>query len=216
MKIPIFLQSIFIGFSIAAPVGPIGILCIRRTLVKGRWSGFVTGLGAATADALFGAIAAFGLTFLASILINQSVWMRIGGGLFLIFLGIKFLISKPRDMREYSIDSYSERRLLRDYFSTFFLTLSNPLTIFSFSAIIAGFGSSVIESRNYFESSKMILGIFLGSSLWWILLTYFSSLFRNHISSNTMVWINRMAGGIILLFGIGALLSLLSLSNTLP
>lgn len=215
MKIPIFLQSIFIGFSIAAPVGPIGILCIRRTLVKGRWSGFVTGLGAATADALFGAIAAFGLTFLASILINQSVWMRIGGGLFLIFLGIKFLISKPRDMREYSIDSYSERRLLRDYFSTFFLTLSNPLTIFSFSAIIAGFGSSVIESRNYFESSKMILGIFLGSSLWWILLTYFSSLFRNHISSNTMVWINRMAGGIILLFGIGALLSLLSLSNTL-
>lgn len=216
MKIPIFLQSILIGLSIAAPVGPIGILCIQRTLVKGRWSGFVSGLGAATADAFYGAIAAFGLTFLASFLINQSVWMRIGGGLFLIFLGIKFFVAKPGNIRENNINLYSERRLFRDYFSTFLLTLSNPLTILSFSAILAGFGSSAIESGNYFASSMMILGIFLGSSLWWILLTYFSSLFRNHIRSNTMVWINRIAGGIILLLGIGALLSLFNLSTNFP
>jgi threonine/homoserine/homoserine lactone efflux protein len=210
MNIPVFLQSMLIGFSIAAPVGPIGILCIRRTLLKGRWAGFATGLGAATADAFYGAIAAFGLTFLANFLINQSVWMRIGGGLFLIFLGIKFLGTKPSYERENYINSNSERRLFQDFLSTFLLTLSNPLTILSFSAIIAGFGSSVIESRNYFVSSMMILGIFLGSSLWWILLTYFSSLFRNHISSNTLVWINRIAGGIILLIGTGVLLSLYS------
>lgn len=197
-----------IGFSIAAPVGPIGILCIRRTLLKGRWSGFATGLGAATADAVYGAIAAFGLTLIATFLLNQSVWMRIIGGLFLIFLGIKFLITKPMEISENNINPNIDRGLFRDYLSTFFLTLSNPLTILSFSAIIAGFGSSVIESQNYYASSMMILGIFLGSIMWWLLLTYFSSLFRTHINSVTLIWISRIAGGIILILGIGALLTL--------
>ena len=94
MILSVFFKSLIIGFSIAAPVGPIGILCIRRTLADGRRAGFISGLGAATADAFYGAIAAFGLTFISSFLINQSIWLRLAGGLFLIFLGIKTIFAK--------------------------------------------------------------------------------------------------------------------------
>src|SRR5512140_2506793 len=95
MAAALFLRGLLIGFSIAAPVGPIGVLCIRRTLANGRVSGLVTGLGAATADGLYGCVAGFGLTFISSLLIDQQMWLRLFGGLFLCYLGLKTLLSKP-------------------------------------------------------------------------------------------------------------------------
>jgi threonine/homoserine/homoserine lactone efflux protein len=116
------ISGIIIGFSIAAPVGPIGVLCIRRTLAEGRLHGLVSGLGAATADAVYGCIAAFGLTFISDVLVQQQLWLRIIGGAFLIFLGVKTILSKPSEKPS------SEKRtgLLTAYGSTFFLTLTNP------------------------------------------------------------------------------------------
>lgn len=134
MDTSVFLKGLVIGVSIAAPVGPIGVLCIRRTLTHGRMSGFLTGMGAATADGIYGAVSAFGLTFVSDFLIGQSTWIRIIGGLFLLYLGITTIRNPSRDTD--GTDA-THKTLIKDYVSTVFLTITNPMTIVSFAAIFA-------------------------------------------------------------------------------
>jgi threonine/homoserine/homoserine lactone efflux protein len=131
-----FLKGLLLGFSIAAPVGPIGLLCIQRTIANGRRSGLVTGLGAATADGLYGAVAAFGLTTISGFLVGQQIWLRLIGGLFLLYLGSRTFLSKSAERAASSI----HKNLFRDYASTVFLTITNPMTILSFAAVFAGLG----------------------------------------------------------------------------
>lgn len=166
MAVALFLKGLLIGFSIAAPVGPIGVLCIRRSIAEGRWSGFVSGLGAASADALYGAVAALGLTWLAGFLIDHQVWIRLLGGLFLCYLGIAAFRStnSPSTETPRPPDSSSI------FASTFLLTLTNPITILSFTAIFAGLGLSAAPA-GYLSGGVMVTGVFLGSSLWWMLLS---------------------------------------------
>jgi threonine/homoserine/homoserine lactone efflux protein len=199
----LFVQGLLIGFSIAAPVGPIGVLCIRRTLAEGRLYGLVSGLGAATADAFYGVIAGFGLTFVSSFLIAQQTWLRLFGGLFLIYLGIKTLLASPSAV---TIEVEENSGLWSAFASTFLLTLTNPLTILSFAAIFAGLGLSAAE-RSYQDAITLVLGVFLGSAAWWFLLSGGVSLFRSRVTYRSMLWINRIAGLIILGFGLLALLS---------
>lgn len=210
MNLTIFFQSLLIGFSIAAPVGPIGILCIRRTLADGRRAGFISGLGAATADAFYGAVAAFGLTFISTFLITQSIWLRLGGGIFLIFLGIRTILAQPGDNETQNQSEQNHQGMLSYFVSTFFLTISNPLTILSFAAIFAGLGAGRFNSQNNFASLLMVMGIFLGSCIWWFFLTLATGFVRDRINSNTLIWINRIAGAIILVFGIVVLISIQS------
>jgi threonine/homoserine/homoserine lactone efflux protein len=209
MYLQIIFQGILIGVTIAAPVGPIGILCIRRTLAEGRLAGFSSGLGAATADALYGAIAAFGLTFISVFLINQSLWLRLGGGSFLIYLGIKTFLSVPSKETGLNPSSSNGDSLLSYYGSTLFLTLTNPITIISFAAIFAGFGIVNNQSNDNLAASSMVLGIFLGSSIWWLSLSVLTGFFRRMVNHNTMIWINRVSGTIIVSFGLLALISIL-------
>lgn len=209
MYIQIIFQGILIGVTIAAPVGPIGILCIRRTLAEGRLAGFSSGFGAATADALYGAIAAFGLTFISVFLINQSLWLRLGGGSFLIYLGIKTFLSVPSKETGLNPSSSNGDSLLSYYGSTLFLTLTNPITIISFAAIFAGFGIVNNQSNDNLAASSMVLGIFLGSSIWWLSLSVLTGFFRRMVNHNTMIWINRVSGTIIVSFGLLALISIL-------
>ena len=165
MDVGLFLQGIIIGFAIAAPVGPIGVLCIRRTLAEGRASGFVSGLGAATADAVYGAIAAFGLTLITDFLLGGASWLRLVGGAFLLYLGVKTFLARPAERA-------AEARgggLLGAYASTFFLTLTNPTTILSFAAIFAGLG--VAGADNALSAALLVLGVFLGSAAWWLILS---------------------------------------------
>ena len=192
------------GFSIAAPVGPIGVLCIRRTLTQGKAVGFVSGLGAASADAFFGCVAAFGLTFISTALISQQFWLRLLGGLFLCYLGARTIISKPSQETNQS----EGQGMHRAFASTFLLTLTNPMTILSFTAIFAalGLGSA---SANYFSATLIVVGVFLGSALWWLLLSGGVSLLRSKITHTIFLWVNRGSGMIILLFGILALISTL-------
>ena len=199
-----FLRGLIIGISIAAPVGPIGILCIRRTLAEGRIAGLVSGLGAASADAIYGCIAGFGLTFISIFLVSHQVWLRLIGGAFLCYLGVKTFLSKPAQLAA----SEPEHRLARNYFSTFALTLTNPLTILSFAAIFAGLGLAN-AGGNYLTAGILVLGVFCGSALWWLLLTTGVGLFRAKFSKSGLLWVNRIAGAIITAFGLFALLSLL-------
>ena len=213
MSLNLFLKSFLIGISIAAPVGPIGVLCIRRTLAHGRVSGFVSGLGAATADAMYGSIAAFGLTFISLFLINQGIWLRLVGGIFLLLLGIKSFLSSPNMDSSLDHNPRSRRSLISDYGTTLFLTLTNPLTILSFAAIFAGLGLGLNTTRNYFDAVLMVIGIFLGSCTWWFLLSGFTGYFRDKIESSSMIWINRISGIIICGFGAFVLISII-IDNT--
>ena len=189
-----------IGFSIAAPVGPIGVLCIRRTLANGQISGLVSGLGAATADAFYGCVAGFGLTFISSLLIDQQMWLRLFGGLFLLYLGIKTLLSRPSEQAANAAGS----GLLGSYVSTFLLTVTNPLTILSFAAIFAGLGLAN-TSGTYISAVILVLGVFLGSALWWLLLSGGVGVFRDKFNTQGLLWVNRISGVIITVFGMVAL-----------
>jgi len=206
MDIIYLYKGLIIGFSIAAPVGPIGILCIKRTLSSGRLVGLASGLGAATADALYGCIAAFGLTFISDFLIHQQAWLRLIGGLFLCYLGIKTFFSHPTDSTQES----NPGGLLNAYGSTFFLTLTNPITILSFAAIFAGLGLADANA-DYSTAMTMVLGVFLGSASWWILLSTGVSLLRTRFTTAALLWVNRISGLIIFGFGIVALFSFLYL-----
>jgi threonine/homoserine/homoserine lactone efflux protein len=203
-EIHIFLKGLIIGLSIAVPVGPIGVLCIRRTLAQGRITGFLSGLGAATADALYGAIAGFGLTFLSNFLIGQQMWFHLIGGGLLFILGAKTFFSKPAEQGT-SIEGYS---LWNAYLSTFFLTLTNPMTILFFAAVFAGLG--VGSGNNHYASAGiLVLGVFFGSAMWWIILSGFTGILRELFNFKRLQWLNRISGLIIIGFGLFAFLSLL-------
>jgi threonine/homoserine/homoserine lactone efflux protein len=204
MDISILLKGLMIGFSIAATVGPIGVLCIRRTLVEGRLSGLVSGLGAATADAIYGAIAGFGLTLISNFLVDQQTWLRLIGGLFLIYLGFKTFYKKPKDL----VLTNQKVKLIDAYGSTLFLTLTNPMTIISFVAIFAGLGL-VSESGNYLSASLLVLGVFIGSALWWLILSYGVGILREKFNLAGLKWVNRISGVIIASFGFYVFLSVL-------
>lgn len=202
MSLDFLLEGILLGFSIAAPVGPIGVLCIRKTLQFGRLSGLLSGLGAAFADSIYAVIAAFGLTLISNFLLAGQFWFRLIGGVFLLYLGWKTFVAKPTS----EMKNISQTTLLNDFVSTFFLTITNPMTIFSFLAVFAGLGLSNVNG-DYSQASALVLGVFLGSAVWWLFLSECITLFRKKVSQKVMTWINRIAGLIILAFGVAALLS---------
>lgn len=208
MDISFFIRGLLIGLSIAATVGPMSVLCIQRTLNKGQLYGLVSGLGIATADGVYGSIAAFGLTLITNFLIQEQIWIRLIGGLFLIYLGMKTILSRPSE-KAVALNIKSNG-YLGAYASTFLLTLTNPLTILSFAAIFAGIGVGS-ASNNFISATVIVFGVFFGSTLWWIILTSIISLLRKKMDAQWLLWINRISGAIITLFGIGALLSLMSL-----
>lgn len=203
----IFIKGLVIGFVIAAPVGPIGILCARRTLTHGRRAGFLSGMGASTADVLYGFIAAFGLTFISGVLYSYQFWPRLAGGALLCFLGIKTFMEKPERKGFFSIVR-EKKRHAGMYTSTFFLTLTNPMTIFSFAAVFAGLGIAG-TGGSVLSAAVLILGVFLGSVLWWLFLVGVFSVFKRRFKRHELQWINRIAGLIITGFGVFALASLI-------
>lgn len=205
MEFQLLLEGLVIGFSIAAPVGPVGVLCIRRTLSEGRAHGLASGLGAASADAIYASIAGFGLTFVSNFLIDQLIWLRIIGGLFLCLLGVRTFFSKPAEQQT----TVGGVGLFRAYASTFFLTLTNPMTILSFASIFAGLAVGT-QNWSYASSAILIFGVFAGSALWWFVLSGTVNLFRTKLKSARLRWVNRISGMIIAGFGVIVFLSLVS------
>ena len=200
MSAELFLRGLVIGVSIAAPVGPIGVLCIRRTLAEGRLAGFVSGLGAASADGIYGCVAGFGLTAVTNFLLEQSHWLRLVGGLFLCYLGIKTALAAPAS-REAALKPDSRAA---NYASTFLLTLTNPMTILSFTAVFAGLGLAGAKG-DYRSAAALVAGVFLGSAAWWLVLSFGVGWFRVAREPRALVWVNRLSGAIIFGFGCWAL-----------
>ncbi|MCC7376374.1 MAG: LysE family translocator [Verrucomicrobiales bacterium] len=202
MHLDFFAKGALIGLSIAAPVGPIGLLCIRRSLAEGFRLGFTTGLGAASADAVYGMVAGFGLTAISSFLVGQRLWLGILGGLFLCYLGVRTALSPPPE-KEAKTSTVSDLRSA--YVTTFALTLTNPATILSFVAVFAGFG--LVGTPSYVASGILVLGVFLGSAAWWLFLSGLAGKLRTKVQPSWMIAINRFSGAILCLFGVYALVS---------
>lgn len=198
-----FLKGLAIGFAMAIPVGPIGVLCIRKTLTEGRLRGMVIGLGAATADLFYASVAAFGLTLISDTLISQRFWIRLVGGALLLFLGIRIFRALPKDPK-IRVDNSG---ILRSYLTTVFLTLTNPLTIFAFLAVFAALGLDS-ELRN-FSAAVLVVGVFIGSCLWFLLLSSGTILFKNKLDLDGLRWVNKIAGILIIISSLIAFGSLL-------
>ena len=203
MNLGPWLRGFVVGLSIAAPVGPIGVLCIRRTLAEGRLVGFVSGLGAATADALYGSVAGFGLTWVSDVLVRQQTWLRLAGGAFLCYLGLRTILAAPKK----PAPSMRASGVLGAYGSTFLLTVTNPMTILSFVAIFAGLGLGM-GAGDYASAGMLVSGVFMGSALWWLILSGGASLFRGRLKPQGLRWLNGVSGVIITGFGLYALLGL--------
>ena len=196
------MKGIILGFSLAAPVGPIGILCINRSLKQGTRAGFVSGLGAATADALYGCMAAFGLAAVTGFLLQHMFWFHTAGFLFLLYMAITMFLKKP------SVDDtgMTGSTAWSSFLSTLVLTISNPATILSFLALFSGLG---FVAGSYFHALLMITGVFLGSAAWWLLLSYSASRFKNRISLSMLKRINVGSGILLLMMSFYSLWQLL-------
>ena len=195
------LKGIVLGFSIAAPVGPIGVLCIRRSLAYGMLNGFVTGLGTATADAMYGCIAGFGITIVSAYLVDHQYFLRLVGGLFLLYLGYTTFKSRPAEVAAKA----NSKGLLGAYASAFILTLTNPMTIISFAAVFAGLGVGE-TGGDYMSAGFLVLGVFLGSMLWWLTLIGIVNVLRYKLDQKRLYWINKFSGIIIAGFGVVSLM----------
>lgn len=204
MVVALLIKGLIIGLSIAAPVGPIGVLCIRRTLEYGKFIGFVSGLGAATADALYGMIAGLGLTLVTNFLVEQQGWIHFIGGMFLLYLGLKIFISKPSNTSAKA----NGNDVFGAYASTFFLTITNPVTILSFIAIFSGLGISNVNDDKL-AGLIVVLGVFLGSTLWWLILCGLTGILMNRIKNFPFNIVNRISGLIILMFGLWSIYNLM-------
>jgi threonine/homoserine/homoserine lactone efflux protein len=203
MEFLFWLKGAILGFSIAAPVGPIGVLCIRRTLANGMLTGFLSGVGTASADAVYGCIAAFGITVISTFLLANQFFLHLVGGVFLLYLGYTTFYANPA---EKAADAYS-KGLFGAYTSAFFLTLTNPATIMSFLAVFSGLGIGA-AAGNFILASFMVLGVFVGSLLWWLILCASVNVLRDKLNQQYFKKVNQLSGLIIFIFGILSVFSI--------
>ena len=203
MELIFFLKGLIIGFAMAVPIGPVGVLCIRKTLGEGYSRGLIIGLGAATVDSLFGAIAAFGLTFVSDLIASQQFWVRLVGGGLLLFLGIRTFRAKHKD----PMLPFNTKGLLGSYISAFLLALTNPVTIFAFVAVFAAFGLG--HKLSVVSASILVLGVFVGSCLWFLTLGSVAKFYRKKLDSGGLKWVNRIAGVLLIVSGVAAFVSLI-------
>ncbi len=195
-----FLRALGIGLLVAAPVGAMALLCIERTIVRGRAIGYATGAGIATADALYASIAAFGLTALTGVLTGAQGWVRLIGGCFLVYLGVRAVLSKGSRCAEEA----NAAPLLGVYSSALGLTLANPQTILAFAGIFAGAGL-VVTGGGWATPAVTVAGVFGGSLVWWLVLVTVTGALRERVGERVLLWVTRLSGAAIAILGITAI-----------
>lgn len=205
MGLELFVKGIFIGFMVSIPLGPIGVLCVQRTLNKGRLSGFISGLGAAAADTVFALLAGFGISIIIRFIEEQQLYFQIIGGAIIIFLGIHVFYSNP--VRQIRMQRLNRNKFSQDFLSVFLLTLSNPMAIFFFLAMFTGV-NLVSGPMTFFNLTFVVAGVTLGAAAWWFLLSTFVNLFRDYFRLRNIWWMNKIAGVIIFFLGLAAILSI--------
>ena len=191
-----FLKGLGAGFVVAAPVGPVAVMCVRRTMTHGPVAGYVTGLGAALADTFYGVVAAFGIGFIADLMLDNEFWFRLVGGIVLLIIAAKTMLS--------GVDETQPRRsqgLFRDFLSALVVTGTNPITVVAFGAVFAAIGA-VAAGATFDWAESLVAGVFVGSALWWLLLTGIAGALRGAVSDHGLRWINRSSAAVIGVSGI--------------
>ncbi len=201
----LFLKGVLIGFLIAAPVGPIGVLCIRRTLSGSYALGLITGLGAAFADTVYGAIAGFSLASIANFITENNFYLRLFGGILLAWIGVSIFRAPPRRT---TLEKVEDENIFHAFTSAFFLTLSNPITLLVFAAAFAAMGISPMKD-SLTQASILVAGVCMGASAWWLSLSTGVHLIHHKLSDKQLLWINRSSGVMLVGFSVYMLLSLL-------
>jgi len=204
VQVDFIIKGIIVGFLASVPLGPVGVLCIQRTINKGRVSGIFSGMGAATVDAFFAMVAAFGLTFIITFIEEQHFYIQLIGGAVLILLGVNIFRTNP--IKQIRRHRRKKNKLIEDYFSVLLLTLSNPLAIFLFVAAFAGIGMVSADDKAI-KSWLIVAGVFAGAMIWWFTLTFLINIFRKKFRLKQLWWINKIAGLAIIVFGVAAMLS---------
>ncbi|MBS0221608.1 MAG: LysE family transporter [Proteobacteria bacterium] len=210
--ISLAIEGAVIGFVIALPIGPAAALCIRRAITVGAVAGYLTGVGAALGDAVFGAVAAFGLSFVEQFVARHEAWLRGIGGVILMVMGITTIRHKARTVGDPVADDLEHRIATHFHYtsSSFFITIFNPLTVMAFGAAFAGRNLAGVGS-SLADASLLVAGVFSGALAWWAILCSVAAALRTQFNHSGMLWMNRISGGIILAFGVVALVSLLPL-----
>ncbi|TKG95557.1 LysE family translocator [Puteibacter caeruleilacunae] len=206
MDIWYLFKGIIIGFAVSIPLGPIGVLCVQRTVNKSWRSGFYSGLGAAFSDSLYAVISGFSLTYIINFIRQFQMEFQLVGGFVLLALGIHIFRTNPvTEIRKYRRKGSS---YFQDMLSTFIVTFSNPLAIFVFLAVFAGSGI-VMKISEPLDASIIIFGIFVGAASWWLLLTSLVNMFRHKMNLRVLWWFNKIAGAGVIAFVMITLLLLL-------
>lgn len=198
LELNYLIKGIGVGISVSAPLGPVGVLCIQRIMNKGFKSGVFSGIGAVFADTLYAIIAGFGLTMISDFLDDHQLYLRIIGGMLLIFLGIRIFISNPA--KQFRKQQVKKTNHIADFFTVFFLTISNPVTIVVFGGVFAALG--LVESSGDMSVILLTIGIFLGAVIWWLSLSGVVTYFRDKIRLRSLWWINKITGVVIMLLGL--------------
>jgi len=213
-----FIKGLLVGFLVAAPVGPVAVMCIHRTIAHGRLAGYICGLGATAADTIFGAVAALGLGFVASTIMAYNDVLRIGGGVILIVLGLRLVLSRhlPVGAERQEAEEEREQRLspkptasrldfhIGNFAAAFAIMITNPITLVSFAAIFAFIDITGIEGAPHWGIS-LVAGVAAGAAAWWTLLVLLASLAHGRINERGILWVNRVSGALILVFGLALL-----------
>jgi len=203
LALPLPIRGLVIGFTIAAAVGPITLLVVRRTIDHGGIYGFASGLGVATADATYGAIAAFGLTAITSVLVSNHALLGLVGGVVIVFLGIRIARSRPTGPA-----TDGERPgLVGAFASIYALTMTNPLTIVLYAGVFAGIG--LAAGASFVDAAVLTLAVWAGSTLWWVVLCSVVAWLRGRVSPAALLWVNRISGAALVLFGALAVIAAL-------
>jgi threonine/homoserine/homoserine lactone efflux protein len=189
-------KGVLAGLAVSAPVGPVTMSCVSYTIAKGRRAGVTAGLGASTVDTVYGTVAAFSITFVIGFLLREERWIRIFGGIFLAGMGIRYFFRKPASLKQ----ELKRESTHSAYVSTFLLNLANPTVVLSFLLILTALGLPQFKTRT--QNLTLVIGIFTGAMLWWILLTMLTAHFRDRLDDRSLRWMNRIAGVAIGGFGL--------------
>ncbi len=200
----LIIKGLIIGLLVSVPLGPIGVLCIQRTLNRGRMAGFISGLGAAAADTIFAIIAGFGLTIIINFIEEKHLYFQIIGGLFVLYIGIRIFNTNP--VKQLKLQKLNKTKLSQDFVSVFLLTLSNPMAIFLFLAIMAAINVAS-DTLSLVEIATLAVGISGGAFLWWFVLASIANRFRKRIRLKSIWWLNKITGSVVFLFGLIVLVS---------
>jgi len=204
MAFTLLLKGIMIGLLVSIPLGPIGVICIQRTINKGRLSGFFSGIGAASADTIFAAVAGFSLTFIINFIEEKQRILEVIGGIIIILLGIKTFYTNP--VNQLKRHKKKKNKLIEDFISVLLLTITNPFAIFLFVGMFAALGLAY-NGENMALSLITIGGVFLGGTLWWFTLSSLVNMFRDKFRLKQLLWINKIAGAVIFILGLLALVN---------